>query len=143
MADINHEGKYEDVNVNNVVDENNVVKKGGVSNTRFGTFKKAARTINAAHMAEIMSALEAGDEGHKVRNILGQLLGLGMEEAELHGVLGGKQVADFLIEDISGNQVEKRQRGKVSGVTVIPAPIRDLRLYKDSYYEYSTSEGWF
>ena len=105
-----------------------------------GTFKKAARVINAAHMAEIMSALEAGDEGHKVRNILGQLLGLGMEEVELHGVLGDKQVAVFLIKDIIGNQVEQ----KVLGGTVRPAPIKDLKLYKDNYYIlYSTSEGRF
>jgi hypothetical protein len=123
MADINPEGKYEDMYVNNVVDENNMVKEVGVSNTRLGTFKKTARTINTAHMAEIMTALEAGDEGHKVRNILGQLLGLGMEEVELHRVLGGKQVADFLIEDISRNQVEK----KAPDGTIRLAPIGDLK----------------
>jgi hypothetical protein len=81
--------------------------EGGVSNPMSGAFKKAARVINAAHMAEIMSALEAGNEGHEVGNILEQLLGLGMEEFELHRVPGGKQVADFLTKDISGNQVEK------------------------------------
>ena len=72
------------MDVNNVVYENNAVEEGEVSNTMFGTFKKAARIINAAHMAEIMSALEAGDEGHKVRNILGQLLGLGMGNRVSH-----------------------------------------------------------
>jgi hypothetical protein len=81
-------------------------------------------------MAEIMSALEAGDEGRKVRNILGQLLGLGMEEVELHRVPGGKQVADFLIKDISRNQVEKGQSGKVLGGIARSAPIRDLKLGK-------------
>ena len=35
-----------------------------------GTFKEAARVTNAAHMVEIISASEAGDEGHMVRNIL-------------------------------------------------------------------------
>ena len=79
----------------------------GVSNSMYGAFKKASRVINAANMAEIMSALEAGDEGHEVRNILEQLLELGMEEVELHRVPGGKQVADFLTTDISSNQVEK------------------------------------
>ena len=71
-----------------------------------------------------MSALEAGGEGHKVRNILGQLLELGMEEVELHRVLGAKQVADFIIKDISGNQVEK----KVLGGTARSAPFEDLKL---------------
>jgi hypothetical protein len=136
MDDINPKGKYdENVNMNNVMDENNAVKEGGFSNTMFGTFNKASRTINAAHLAEIMSALEAGGEGHKVRNILGHLLGLDIEEVELHRVLGGKQVA--VINDISGNQVEQ----KVSGGTVRLAPIKDLKPYNDNYYQYSASAG--
>ena len=52
VADINPEDKNDkNVDVNNVVDGNNAVKEWGASNTMFGTFKKAARTINAAHMA--------------------------------------------------------------------------------------------
>jgi hypothetical protein len=74
--------------------------EGGASSLISGSSKKASRVAKATHMAEIMAALEAGDEGHEVRSILEQLLRLGMQEVELHGVPGGKQVADFLTKDI-------------------------------------------
>jgi hypothetical protein len=81
--------------------------EGGPSSIISGSSKKTSRVAKSAYTAEIMAAFEAGDEEHKVRNILLQLLRLGITEVVLHGVPGGKQVADILTKDMSSNQVER------------------------------------
>jgi hypothetical protein len=115
----------------------------GASSLIPGSSKKAYRVAKAAHMAEIMAALEAGDEGHEVRNILERLLGLGMKEVEPHGVPGGKQVAESLTKDMSSNQIERGKSERVLGDKIRSSSPKVLKPCIDCYYQYSTSEGQF
>ena len=106
------------------------VEGGGVISSIAWSPKKASRVAKVAYTAEIMAAPEAGDEGHGVRNIQKQLLGLGINKVELHGVPGDKQVADILTMDMSSNQVEGMKTRKVFGGRIRSFSPKKLKTLK-------------
>jgi hypothetical protein len=128
---------------------------GGATSLISWSSKKSARVTKSSLAAKIMATTEACNEGHWVRHILEQLLGLtlftfpltvttdseslsaastttnniqdkrsrievaqlreGIEQKELEllWVPRGKQVADVLTKEVSGNLVERIKQGKV------------------------------